>query len=50
MVSDYRYVAIGFTREIKGIVVRRTEVEVGESKGEKRDEDEKAKTLEPKWE
>ena len=34
MVSDYRHAAIGFARVIKGIVVRRAEMEVGEGGGE----------------
>ena len=30
MVSDYRHVAIGLARKIKGIVIRRAEIEMGE--------------------
>ena len=30
MVSDYRHVAIGLARRIKGIIIRRAEVEMGE--------------------
>ena len=37
--------AISFTREIKGIVVRRTKVEIDEGEGEKGDENKEAKIL-----
>ena len=41
--------AIGFTYEIKRIVVRWVKIEIREGEGEKRDENERAKTLGPKW-
>ena len=50
MVSDYRHAAIGFARVIKGIVVRRAEMEVGEGAGEGEDEDEGATTSGSWWE
>ncbi|KEF50778.1 uncharacterized protein A1O9_13170, partial [Exophiala aquamarina CBS 119918] len=50
MVSDYRHVAIGFARVIKGIVVRRMEVEIEEGEGEEVDGPEEAATSGPKWE
>jgi superfamily II DNA helicase RecQ len=50
MVSDYRHAAIGFAREIRGIVVRRAEVEMGEGEGEEVDEDGEVKTSGLKWE
>ena len=34
MVSDYRHVAIGLARKIKGIVIRRAEIEMGEGAGD----------------
>ena len=50
MVSDYQYIMIEFIREIKRIVMRRAKIEIKESEREKGDKNERAKTLEPKWE
>ena len=50
MVSDYRHVAIGFARVIKGIVVRRMEVEIEEGEGEEVEGPEETATSGPKWE
>ena len=50
MVSNYRHAAIGFVRVIKGIVVRRAEMEVGEGVEEGNDKDEEATMPGPRWE
>ena len=48
--SDYQHAAIGFARVIKGIVVWRAEMKVGEGGGEDRDKDKEATILGPRWE
>ena len=45
MVSDYRHVAIGLARKIKGIIIRRAEIEMEES-----EKDNEVEGLEGKWE
>ena len=50
MVSDYRHAAIGFSREIKGIVIRRVEVEMVEGEGDEEEEEEVHGKSGSKWE